>query len=634
MCGFAGFLAWVDQAPPTPQLLERMSSVIAHRGPDDQGQYFAGGVGLAFRRLAILDISPSGHQPMIASDGMHVLVFNGEIFNYVELRAELSGLGHTFSSSGDSAVLLAAYRQWGTRCVEKFVGMFAFCIHDVGRGTLFLARDRFGVKPLYLLRSPRGLAFASELKSIRASGLWNGKLNESKFASLLVQQRVDSLDETEDTFLADVVQLPAAHWLEVTPDRRETLSRYWALPDRAGELPRDPLAEFAQLFDDSMQLQMRSDVPVGVMLSGGMDSSTIACTMARLVGSVAERDEPLHAFCYESAEFDESVQLKDTASLAGVILHRYTPDPGEVWAEMRRVLWYHDEPVHSASVLMGFGLYRTAAEQGVRVVLGGQGADEVIGGYPYLFEHMLVSHALSGRIPTMLAEARSLAHPAGQQPMQSIVFRTLQRVRAHLMAQSSGYRTLAMARRLAEAPGWEYVSGDFGLRAKGNTSSAGAQDLRSQLRIAAGSTPLPSYLRVEDRNAMAHSVEGRVPFLDHRLAEFCVALPPQWQMTRGWNKYVLREAMRERLPESVVNRRVKFGFPTSVRSWFAGPLAAAARSLILDGPLRATGWVKMDRIEAALEKQVRGEGDFSDILFNAAQLTHWLSLHAQQWEKP
>ncbi len=633
MCGFVGFLSLPGQQPPDARWLECLCDTIVHRGPDDSGTYIDGQVGLGFRRLSILDLSDAGHQPMVSSDQAHAMVFNGEIFNYVELRHELSALGHQFSSTGDSAVLMAAYRQWGARCVERLVGMFAFCIHDRSRGVIFIARDRFGVKPLYLLRTARGVVFGSELKAIRASGLWDGRLNEERFASLLVHQRVDVLPETAETFLAGIVQLPAAHTMEITMAGVETTRRYWSLPDRTTSAPSDPIAEFGRLFDDSMKLRMRADVPVGVMLSGGMDSSSIACAMARLVGSPDTRPEPLHAFCYESEEFDESQQLADTVAQTGVHVHRYTPDPEAVWREMPRALWHHDEPIHSASVLMGFGLYRTAAAHGIRVVLGGQGADETIGGYGYLFDHLLVTHAAAGRVDRLWADTGALA-AGGAVTRGALLSGTMRRLRAHLLSGNDSYRQLAARRRLAEAPGWQYVDASFGARATPGANAAGPQDLRSTLVAAATDAPLPCYLRAEDRNSAAHSVEARVPFLDHRLAEFCVALPAEWQMRDGWNKYVLREAMRGRIPESVRARRVKFGFPTSVRRWFAGPLASSARTLILDGPLRSMGWFQMQRVESAIDRHARGDGDFSNLLFNAAQLSHWLTLHQSGWKRP
>ena len=208
------------------------------------------------------------------------------------------------------------------------------------------------------------------------------------------------------------------------------------------------------------------------------------------------------------------------------------------------------------------------------------------------------------------------------------------RMRAHLLSGSTAYRSVAAARRLAEAPGWQFVNSSFGAHATPGADAAGPQDLHSKLIAAATNSPLPCYLRAEDRNSAAHSVEARVPFLDHRLAEFCVALPPEWQMRDGWNKYVLREAMRGRIPESVRARRVKFGFPTSVRRWFAGPLAASVRELILDGPIGGTGWLRMDRVESALNRHVSGDGDYSNLLFNAAQLSHWLALHNSGWQRP
>jgi asparagine synthase (glutamine-hydrolysing) len=633
MCGIAGILALPGQEQPTVPTLSRMNDTIAHRGPDDDGIYVDGPIGLAFRRLAILDLSAAGHQPMVSNDGAHVLIFNGEIFNFVELREELSALGHRFTSSGDSAVLMAAFRQWGVQCVEKFVGMFAFCMYDRVKRSIVLARDRFGVKPLFLLRTSRGIVFGSELKAVRASGYWNGRLNDARFASLIVHQRTDLLPETHETFLDGVEQLPPAHTLEIAFDGAESLRRYWALPDHTGDTPRDPVGEFGRLFDDAMRLRMRADVPVGVMLSGGMDSSSIACEMARLVGAPSRRPAPLHAFCYESEDFDESVQLADTVAQTGVEVHRYNPDPQAVWAEFARAIWHHDEPIHSASVLMGFGLYRLAAQHGVRVVLGGQGADETIGGYGYLFDHLLVSHLLAGRAGALWSNAGALAAD-GALSRGALLSRTMRKVRAHFLSGSAQYRSTAAARRLAEASGWPYVNRTFGALAGPPANAVGKQDLLSALTSATTNSPLPCYLRAEDRNASAHSVEARVPFLDHRLAEFCIALPPSWQMRDGWNKYVLRQAMRDRIPESVRTRRVKFGFPTSVSRWFAGPLADSARTLILDGPLASSGWMDMSRVENALTKHIRGDGDYSNIIFNASQLSHWLSLHEAGWQRP
>lgn len=633
MCGFVGFVAFVGQEPPHPEWLARMNDTIQHRGPDDDGVVVDGSVGFAFRRLAILDLTSAGHQPMRSPSQNLLMVFNGEIYNYVELREELSALGHRFTSSGDAAVLLAAYQQWGNRCVDHLAGMYAFAIYDAPRGTVFLARDRFGEKPLFLHRSSRGLLFASELKAIRASSLWSGRLHEARFAELLLRQRVDVLPETEETFLADVVQLPAAHWLEISLDGREVQQCYWTLPIETVQPSRDPIEDFSRLFRESMRIRMRADVPVGVMLSGGMDSTSIACEMSRLVGDPGTRSAPLHAFCYEAEEFDEKEQISDTVRETGIVVHRHRPTAQEVWADLPAALWHHDEPLHSPAVLLGYQLYRLASRQGVRVILGGQGADETIGGYSNLFVHMLVSHLLGGRLDRVRSEMRSLGitWPGGE---RDIARQAINLVRAHLLRGVSSYRRISAQRQLASAPGWSVVEPGFGGMVSPIVRGSGRQDLLSELRREATSAPLPCYLRVEDRNAMAHSVESRLPFLDHALAEYCVALPAQWQMRDGWNKYVLREAMRGKIPESVRARRSKLGFAVPVKSWLRGPLSEMVKGVVLDGPLRTSGWVDARGLERLVSGHLSGTSDHSDALFNMVQISHILTMHAAGWARP
>ncbi|MCC6242654.1 MAG: asparagine synthase (glutamine-hydrolyzing), partial [Gemmatimonadaceae bacterium] len=574
MCGFVAFLASKGTPAATDHWVRCLTDVIAHRGPDDSGIWRGDQVAVGFRRLAILDLSDDSHQPMTREDERFVLVFNGEIYNYIELRRELTALGHQFETSGDSEVLLASYRAWGEACVERLVGMFAFCIVDRVQQRLFLARDRFGIKPLYYVQSPRGVLFASEIKSIRASGLWNGQLNEARFANFLVAGRTEAVQETEDTYLAGVRQLLPGEVCTVTFGGTLTRRSYI----RADPLPSVDDAHvvdgFAERFDDSIRLHLRADVPVGVLLSGGMDSVSIACSMSALLrtsGAVT----PLHAFCYLSPDFDESKQITDVQRTTGAIVHRLE-DLGarEVWSRMNDVMWHHDEPVHSASVLMGFELYRFAAREGIRVVLSGQGADETQGGYYHFVENLLVTLALQGRLPSLLHQASAFAEITGQSRAASLS-QCARLVRAHVAGSFASYRRIAAGRRLQEGLGLAYLVPDFASRARAIADENGGQDLTSALQRATTRSPLPHYLRAEDRNSMAHSVEARVPFLDHRLVQFVSALPAQWKMWNGWNKRVMREAMTNRIPDSVRTRRQKFGFSTSVSRWLQHDLATS-----------------------------------------------------------
>ena len=356
-----------------------MLATIAHRGPDDHGTLVEERVALGFRRLSILDLTHAGHQPMSTTDGRVSMVFNGEIYNYLELRKELQVLGHHFTSTGDAEVLLTSYRQWGRACVDRLVGMFAFCIYDRDAGYCFLARDRFGVKPLFFASTSRGVLFASELKVIRASGLWNGDLNMSRFAMFIALNRSEAVPEDMDTYLSGVHQVLPGHTCTVHPDGRIVHATYWTPPTEMAREGGDPVGQYAALFDDAMRLHVRADVPVGVMLSGGMDSVSIACALATLAGNPSQRAQPLHAFSYMSEGFDEREQVEHTVQQTGLQLHVLKDmDAERLWANLDDLIWYHDEPVHSPSVLVGFELYRMAAANGIRVVLSGQGADETM----------------------------------------------------------------------------------------------------------------------------------------------------------------------------------------------------------------------------------------------------------------
>jgi len=633
MCGFVGFLALTNESAPTEAWISTLIDTIAHRGPDDHGILVDGRAALGFRRLSILDLSQAGHQPMTSRDGTLSMVFNGEIYNYVELRAELEALGHRFVSSGDTEVLLASYAQWGRRCVDRLVGMYAFCIIDRRTSTMFVARDRLGIKPLYVVSHPRGVLFASELKAIRRSGLWGGGLNTARFAQFLSFGRTEEVPDDADTYLDGVQQILPGHSCTLRFDGTRTDERYWSPPHHEEDAGPDVVPRFLALFDDAMKLHMRSDVPVGVMLSGGMDSVSIACTMARLADT-SGTGQALHAFCYTSEDFDESRQLEDTIAQIGATMHRVaTVEADSFWSRLREAIWYHDEPVHSPSVLMGFELYRLAAANGIRVVLSGQGADETIGGYHYLFDHMLVTEALRGRLPTLLAQAKFVAESSGRSERE-VLMRCARMVRAHLMSSLASYRSASAKRRLLEGRGRAFLAPELRALAAPAPDLPPGQTLSVALERAIRQTPLPHYLRVEDRNSMAHSVESRVPFLDHRLVEHALKLPARWKMSDGWNKRVLREAMAGRIPDSVRLRRQKFGFPTSSKRWFAGPLADGMRDIVRGGAAMRRGWFDQVAVERELERHVRGETDASNLLFNVAQLDSWLEWHEAGWEQP
>ena len=621
MCGFAVIFQPGGDSAELARLVERMTSVIRHRGPDDEGVHAAGPVAMGFRRLSILDMSPLGHQPMLSEDGQVALVFNGEIYNYVELRAELEAAGHRFKSTGDTEVLLNAYLEWGTRCVSRLNGMWAFVIHDRRSGRLFGSRDRFGIKPLYVHRRSDCLLFASEIKAIRDSGLWSGGTNWPVAADFLIRGR---LDAGSQTFFAGVEQIDAATAFEVDRDGSFREWLYWRLEDVSRSDEAEPAAAFADLFEDAMRLHMRSDVPVGVHLSGGLDSTSIICSTARLRRAQGAAD-PLLAFCYQAAEFDESALISETVRQTGATLVNLETSPRAVWDDLPAVLRCQDEPVHSMTAVIGYQLMRLTAQTGLKVILNGQGADETLAGYPSYFRDYWQTLLYNGRIGELAREIDGYVavHGGGRRAL-------LQRQFRHLLQgevrRVPAYRRLSQwnAGRRARRDDW--FTPDLSDHLLPLPVYGGAATLDQSLAASIRDDPLPLYLRVEDRNSMAHSLEARVPFLDYRLVEFARSLPANWKMRGPWNKFILREAMRGRIPESVRARTVKFGFPVPVARWLAGPLYEAMRDQLASRRTRERGVYDVAHIVRDLERTRRGEIDASARLVHVAQFELWSEL--------
>lgn len=616
MCGISVLLLTNGLAANEADL-RRMMDAIRHRGPDDSGTYVSGSVGLGFRRLSILDLSPTGHQPMSSPEGDCTIVFNGEIYNFIELRRQLIGLGYQFRSTGDTEVLLNAYRAWGSQCLERLNGMWSFIIHDKRRNVLFGARDRFGIKPLYRCRTERGFVFASEIKSILASGFIRPETNWRAASAFLLEQR---LDETTETFYAGVEQIPAGSAFELAVDGRLRTWQYWDIgpeePDHSG----DPATEFAELFEDAIRLHMRSDVPVGVHLSGGLDSTAIICASAR-IRQAQQASGDLLAFSYMTPEFDETRYVEDTIDLTKARLNRLRTSPEELWSRLEQVLSFQDEPVHSITAVVGFELMRLAAENGIKVILNGQGADETIGGYPSYFRAYWHTLLKQRGLASAWREMRRHSQNHGG-VLLHLFARQLKYWLQCRLAGHPTYRRLALRRHRARLTGNDWFSSDLVSQMPDSAPPIG-DDLSAALIDSVRRAPLPLYLRVEDRNSMAHSVEVRVPFLDHRLVSLAFSLPLDWHLRGPWNKFVLREAMRGRIPESVRTRQDKMGFPTPSRKWFAGKLQGPLRSILLDRSTRDRGVFNLPAIERDLNRHAGGEVNLSAELFNLAQFEVW-----------
>lgn len=593
MCGIFGL--WQGSATPVPLIaVERAMATIRRRGPDDEGYLLArtqtgcvrpcGGpdtdprldlpplstyageafdLVLGFRRLAILDLSPGGHQPMASPDGRYWLIFNGEIYNYLELKPELESLGYTFHSSSDTEVLLAAYTCWGPQALNRLVGMFAFVILDLQTRKLFLARDFFGIKPLYYTCWPGSFAFASEIKALLELPGVSRQVNAQRVYDYL---RFRLTDHGGETLLSEIRQLPAAHYLEVSLDNPGAAQpvRYWQinLNHRLDLSFQEAADHLRELFLENVKLHLRSDVPVGAALSGGIDSSSIVMAMRYLQG----QDLKLHTFSHITHDprlgEERWVDLAGQASAAAV--YKVQPTPLELTADLDRLIYTQDEPFASTSIYAQYRVFQLARQAGITVMLDGQGADELLAGYrPYLAMR-LASLLRQGS----LAKAYHFLRLASQWPDTGVRQICLEAAQFLLPASLHGLGRRLLRRRLF--PAWLNAAwfNRQGVIKPFRWNHSQPEVLREQLHRTFVEVSLPGLLRYEDRNSMAFSIESRVPFLTPALVNFIFALPEAYLIAPdGASKAIFRQAMRGLVPDAILDRRDKIGFATPEQEW-------------------------------------------------------------------
>jgi asparagine synthase (glutamine-hydrolysing) len=618
MCGFVAILS-ANGGQPDLAAVDRMADFIAHRGPDDSGSYGENGIAMAFRRLAIFDLADSSRQPMVSADGRYVIVFNGAIYNFPELRSELRSLGHDFRTNGDTEVLLTAYVEWGSDCLRRLNGMWAFAVYDRTERRIFVSRDRFGVKPLFWHYDARGLALASEIKAIRDSGYARSTPNWGVVAEYLLEDRLDSSDAT---FYAGIHRVPAGSFFEGHAHSPPVFRRYWSLDGvTEQEEPSAPVEEFRALFADAVRLRMRADVPIGVMLSGGLDSTSIISSVA--AQSEATGSGPLTALCYLDPRFDETEQISATLEQTKASLLTMRPNYEQLWNAFERHIWHQDEPAHSATSLVIFELMRTARAHGLKVLLSGQGADETLAGYPHYFFDYWTDLVTSGRLVLAQREMAAFARDHGQ-PLLALQRVVGNRLLSRLKQIAPGYRVLSERRRRAAIKNNRWVSDDLKRRWEPRRERY-PRTLAEALRTSVEQAALPLYLRVEDRNSMAHAVEVRMPFLDHRLVSLAFRLRSRWKLSGPYTKALLRTAMEGRIPEVVRTHVRKLGFPSTTSDWFVAKLHDYCGDLIASRSVRESGLWNLAEVERSLETEP-DHAERSHNLFRFAQFHMWLRL--------
>ncbi|HRO41228.1 MAG TPA: asparagine synthase (glutamine-hydrolyzing) [Flavipsychrobacter sp.] len=554
MCGISILI--VKQAVDLQAPLRQMNEKIIHRGPDDGGFFFGKDFAFGHRRLSILDLSEAGHQPMQYRNNW--ITYNGEVYNYLELKEELRSYGYAFHTATDTEVILAAYDCWGVGSFARFNGMWAFSLYDASQNKLIFCRDHFGIKPLYYYDSPILFAAASEIKQFTDLPGFTPYLNKGIAAQFLMN---GLLNYTNQTFFDNVLELRPGHYLSYDLNTRSfTVTRWYDL--NASCVPIKDNFEVATqtvrtLLHDSIRLRMRSDVAVGSCLSGGIDSSAIVVSVHK--NGLANKDFATVTSCYENKRFDEQ-QFSDLVSQAtGFTSHKVYPNLDNLFdkGHFDKMIYHQDQPFSGASHYSEFNVFKTASENGITVMLDGQGSDEYLCGYGEFYITYLRSLLRNGRISAM---ARLMNEKAVHRQV------TFSKEAKSVFMSSFGYPAIKWYKRKFRgievpwlAKGWQHL-------AEGSICPNTDHDIRSLSLQEIIATSIPFQLHSEDRNSMMFSIESRLPFLDHRLVEYVMGLPDEYKISGGYTKHVLRKAIAE-LPDPIKFRKDKMGFVAPDGPW-------------------------------------------------------------------
>ncbi|HJU88386.1 MAG TPA: asparagine synthase (glutamine-hydrolyzing) [Gemmatimonadaceae bacterium] len=648
MCGILALIRDASEGPASTTPLIAATRQVRHRGPDDEGfllwqpgddlRALAGEetsddtiralrlttvpasahwrVALGHRRLSIVDLSPGGHQPMIERGCGLAIAYNGEIYNHIELRAELERQGREFHSHSDTEVLLAAWAEWGVECLNRLNGMFSFVLLDTrGAGKLHAVRDRFGVKPLYLARVGELFALASEIKQIRALPGYSFELNEGAAADYL---GAGLMDHTRDTFDAGIEQLLGGEMVSFDLGQRvpqPRVERWYTLRRRSFHgSDADAAMEFRRLLTDSVRLRLRADVPVGSCLSGGLDSSAIVALARENLEAHGDHQGQITVTArYSDPRFDEWVYAEQVIRQTQARSVEVWPTVERLRAEVDRQIWYLDAPFGSTSQFSQWCVFAAAADAGLKVMLDGQGSDEQLAGYNGNDAALYTGQLRRGALVALTRELRAAILEKGALPKAPLLFAIRNTVPA-LDLLLPGRLRVKRSR-----PAWLRLDAPFFQR------QAPARGLGQSLIEQTLSTSLPVLLRYEDRNSMARSIESRVPFLDYRLVEFLAGLPDHLKLREGVTKVVLREGLRGVIPESVRTRRDKMGFVTPEQVWLREKATAWFRREIAQSVAQAPSLFVADEALDYVDDIIAGRAAFSFDPWRMLCMGRWLA---------
>ena len=626
MCGIAGIVAADRLHPDDRARATLMRDVLTHRGPDGAGLHCDGQAALAHRRLSIVDLA-GGHQPLANEDETIWITFNGEIYNHASVRPDLERAGHRYKTRSDTETIVHAYEEWGDDCVQRFRGMFAFGIWDATRRRFLLVRDRLGVKPVYwsLVPAAHGsgarLLFASEIKSILESGLVAARPNTQVLSEVLATRYTSGTE----TLFEGIHKLLPGHQL-VFENGRVRIRQYWDVPqdgpdpEFARASDRELVDRFRSLLQESIRLRLMADVPLGMFLSGGIDSSAVAALMSR------EIDRPIETFsvAFDDRAFSELEYAREVARAVGANGHEIVISDDDFFGALPRLVWHEDEPIaHPSSVPLHF--VSALARRHVKVVLTGEGSDELLAGYgkyPRALFNWKAGGVYERAVPAAMraAVASSVVPrlPATWRRYATRSFLAMQRDPALMFLDSFAGIPVAQQRQLLQVP----VSNESAYAASLDYFNAGGNGLLGRVLYTDIKTYLVELLMNQDQMSMSTSIESRVPFLDHMLVEFASRLPDRMRLSGFTTKRILREAVRGLLPESILTRK-KMGFPVPFAGWVSSRWHSVAREVLLDPRTRQRGLFNAGAVERLLADHRAGIRRGGDAIWALLNLELW-----------
>lgn len=612
MCGIVGIYN-INKNPVDSSRLKRMTNLLERRGPDGWGFYFNNNIGFGHRRLSIIDLSSAGHQPMSNEDGTVWIIFNGEIYNYLEIRSDLLKRGHQFKSHTDTEIIIHAYEEWGESCLTKFNGMWAFAIWDERKNSLFLARDRLGVKPLYYYLDDKIFIFASEIKAILDYGVARIPNQELIYDFL----KFGVLDYTQESFFRNIKKLPAAHFAFLNQEGRLHLTQYWdfnvssEIECQNKKNEEEDVQEFLDIFTDAVRLRLRSDVPVGSCLSGGLDSSSVVILMNQLLKKegIKEISKYQNSFssCFEDRRFDERKYIKEVFQNAGIKGNFIFPQPEEFISELDEFLWHQEEPFRGTSMYAQYKVYQRAKKMKVKVLLDGQGSDEQLAGYRK-FYFFYLRYLLEQRYYVKF--------------LQEFIYLFLSLSVLRTLNVLSGLRYFSVGAKFQNTN--KFLQQDFSKKFLDryipfSYNSQIGQRFKEDITM----WSLPVLLRYCDKSSSACSVEVRLPFLDYRLVEKIASIPLEQKMRSGWTKFILRKAMIGIIPETIRLRKSKLGFVTPEKVWFKTVLHGELRQLF-DKAEFIKEYANLNELKKEFQKYLHGRSLLShDIFFRFFIVERW-----------